>query len=356
MPAVSVMFKPASSLCNMRCEYCFYHSLAEQREVPFKGMMTEELFAIAMRGIFAYADGAPVSISFQGGEPLLAGKEFFRAAEKILDETDTKGAPLFVGVQTNGTLVDEEWCDIFARNGWLVGLSLDGDEAANAYRVYDGGKPAFGSTLAAVELMKKRGVEFNILAVLTRRSAERIDCIYAFFKRQGFKHLQFIPVLRPFGDEGGDMYLTGDIYGRYLCRLFDLYKRDMIRGEYVSVRQLDNFVALANMRPAEQCGMRGGCSRQLVIEGDGSAYPCDFYCVDEYLLGNIASDGVAELFASPAAARFLEEGRSIPDKCKACRWFALCRGGCRRERLDLDKCAAYDKFFSYAISDLRRMS
>ena len=116
----------------------------KESPIPEDSGITELFDLPDERGIFAYADGAPVSISFQGGEPLLAGKEFFRAAEKILGETDTKGSPLFVGVQTNGTLVDEEWCDIFARNGWLVGLSLDGDEAANAYRVYDGGKPAFG--------------------------------------------------------------------------------------------------------------------------------------------------------------------------------------------------------------------
>ena len=168
MPPVSLMIKPASSLCNMRCKYCFYHSLAEQRESASHGMMSEATLRRTLEQAFAYADGKPVAISFQGGEPLLAGKEFFAAAERsMLRELDRKHSPVSVGVQTNGTLLDEEWCRMFRSFGWLVGLSLDGDRAANALRVDADGEPTFDRVYAAAKLLEKNRTEFNILSVLT---------------------------------------------------------------------------------------------------------------------------------------------------------------------------------------------
>ncbi len=352
------MFKPSSSLCNMRCEYCFYHSLSALRELPYRGMMSERTLSAALGKIFDYADGGPVSLSFQGGEPLLSGKDFFRTAARLIAELNVKRSPVSVGVQTNGTLIDDEWCDIFSENKWLVGLSLDGDEKANAYRVDRDGAPTFDKAYGAAKLLQERGVDFNILCVLTRPVAENIERIYDFYRRNRFRFLQFIPVLKPLkgGVEDDGMYLTGEIYGKYLRKLFDLYMRDMMRGEYTSIRQMDNFVALANFRRAEQCGMTGGCARQFVIEGDGAVYPCDFYCLDEYCLGNINESSLEQLAAHPVAVRFVEESRNYPDKCKRCRWFCMCMGGCKRERIDLDKCAAYDEFFAYAVPHMRRMS
>ena len=168
MPPISVMFKPASSLCNMRCRYCFYHSVAENREMPSHGMMGTDTLETALRKAFAYADGGHVALSFQGGEPLLAGKEFFLTAERLIRTLNTARSPVSVGVQTNGTLLDEEWCRMFARFGWLVGLSLDGDRIANAYRVDAEGAETFDRVCAAARLLQKNRVEFNVLCVLTR--------------------------------------------------------------------------------------------------------------------------------------------------------------------------------------------
>ena len=342
----------------MRCEYCFYHSLSAQRELPFRGMMSEETLRVALGKIFDYADGGPVSLSFQGGEPLLSGKAFFRAAARLIAKLNVKRSEVFVGVQTNGTLIDEEWCDIFCENKWLVGLSLDGDAEANAYRVDGDGAPTFDRVYAAAQLLRRRGADFNVLCVLTRPIAENIERVYDFYARSGFGFLQFIPVLKPLKTavQNDAMYLTGDVYGDFLVKLFDLYMRDMRRGRYTSIRQMDNFVALANFRRAEQCGMTGGCARQFVIEGDGAVYPCDFYCLDEYYLGSILDKPLEELASTPVAVRFVEESRRYPDKCRQCRWFRMCMGGCKRERIDLDKCAAYDKFFVHAVPHMRRMS
>ena len=362
MPPVSLMIKPASSLCNMRCKYCFYHSLAEQRESASHGMMSKATLRRTLEQAFAYADGKPVAISFQGGEPLLAGKEFFAAAESMLRELDRKRSPVSVGVQTNGTLLDEEWCRMFRSFGWLVGLSLDGDRAANALRVDADGEPTFDRVYAAAKLLEKNRTEFNILSVLTRRNAENIGRIYAFFRRNKFRHLQFIPVLLPLRREGEtrtpeeeDLRLTASSYATFLKKAFSLYMKDMIDGRYTSIRQFDNFVALANFGRAEQCGMNGSCSRQFVVEGDGAVYPCDFYCLDEYCMGNVNDSTFAELEDSPAAVRFREESALRPEKCESCKYLRMCGGGCRRERADVDKCEAYAEFFDYALPNMKRM-
>lgn len=380
VPPISVMLKPASSLCNMRCRYCFYHSLANSREMPSHGMMSTDTLANTLKKAFAYADGKPVSLSFQGGEPLLAGKDFFRTADRLIKSLNLKGSPVDVGIQTNGTLIDEEWCAMFRSNGWLVGLSLDGDRAANAYRVDADGEPVFDKVYAAAKLLQKCKVDFNVLCVLTRPTAENIEKVYAFFRRNKFRFLQFIPVLKPLHPAARDAYaasegaynaegsaadsaadgteewaLTPEAYLAFLKKAFSLYMKDMIDGRYTSVRQFDNFVRLANFGRAEQCGMNGVCSRQFVVEGDGAVYPCDFYCLDEYYMGNVNENDFAELEKTPVAVQFVEESYRRPEKCNDCKYVRMCGGGCKRERNDVDKCGAYREFFDYALPNMKRM-
>lgn len=374
MPPISIMLKPASSNCNLRCKYCFYHSLSEQRELPSRGFMSTDTLRDVLQKAFAFADGELIMLSFQGGEPLLAGKDFFRSFAEMLPELNVKNSPVHVGVQTNGTLIDEEWCGIFSKNRYLVGLSLDGDAAANALRVDADGEETFDKVFAAAKLLKDKKINFNILSVLTKPVAENIARIYAFFRKNGFKHLQFIPCLKPLngaadtpeafyynGDEAEseaeeDYFLTSADYEEFLKKAFSLYTRDYIDGKYVSIRTFDNFVRLAHSQRAEQCGMNGYCTHQYVIEADGEVYPCDFYCLDEYALGNIRDTDFAALEKHPKAVKFIKESLGIQEKCKECTYYRLCRGGCKRERIDLDKCKAYKNFFPYALPHLKRMS
>lgn len=370
--ALSLMLKPASSECNLACGYCFYHSLCASRSAPSHGFMSERTFELILSKAVRFASGAPIALSFQGGEPLLRGKEFFLNAARAVSEYRKKGNKISVGVQTNGTLIDEEWCDIFAKNGWLVGLSLDGDEEANAFRIDKRGESTFDKVIAAARLMQRKKVEFNILTVLTAPVAQRVGEIYDFFKKNGFRYLQFIPCLKPFRfDERGRVdgapdyspaeacgrrySLTSEEYGRFLEEAFARYYDDYMSGDYVSVRQFDNFVRLAHFGSAEQCGMNGHCTHQFVIEGDGEVYPCDFYCLDEYSLGNIGSGDFAAFAAHPKAQAFIKESMILSEKCKACKYFALCRNGCKRERLDVDKCSAYKKFFERNLDKLLKM-
>ena len=375
MPPVSLMIKPASSNCNLRCKYCFYHDLASCREMPSHGMMTLDTLEDILKKAFEFADGSMVMISFQGGEPLLAGKDFFRGFAAMLPRLNTKRSAVHVGVQTNGTLIDEEWCDIFLKNRYLVGLSLDGDAVTNVLRIDAKGEDTFDRVYSAAKMLQAKKVDFNILTVITKPVVDNISRVYSFFRKNKFKHLQFIPCLKPLGmpkadtpesfyengDEAENMmnaedfHINADDYEIFLKKAFSLYTRDYIDGRYTSIRLFDNFVRLAHSQRAEQCGMNGHCTHQYVIEADGEVYPCDFYCTDEYSLGNILDTDFAKLERSPRAIMFIEESLGIEEKCKECNYYRLCKNGCKRERIDLDKCTAYKNFFPYALPHLKRM-
>ncbi len=375
MPPVSLMIKPASSNCNLRCKYCFYHDLASCREMPSHGMMTLTTLEDILKKAFEFADGSMVMISFQGGEPLLAGKDFFRGFAAMLPRLNTKRSAVHVGVQTNGTLIDEEWCDIFLKNRYLVGLSLDGDAVTNVLRIDAKGEDTFDRVYSAAKMLQAKKVDFNILTVITKPVVDNISRVYSFFRKNKFKHLQFIPCLKPLGmpkadtpesfyengDEAENMmnaedfHINAEDYEIFLKKAFSLYTRDYIDGRYTSIRLFDNFVRLAHSQRAEQCGMNGHCTHQYVIEADGEVYPCDFYCTDEYSLGNILDTDFAKLERSPKAIKFIEESLGIEEKCKECNYYRLCKNGCKRERIDLDKCTAYKNFFPYALPHLKRM-
>ena len=309
-----------------------------------------------MKKAFAFADGEAVFLSFQGGEPLLAGKEFFIKAFAEIEKLNLKKSPVYIGVQTNGTLIDEEWSNIFASNGVLVGLSLDGDDYVDGLRTYPDGKESFPEALRGYEILKRRGADINVLVVVTKRVAENVERIYEFFKKEKVKYLQYIPCLRPFDGDDYGLCLDGEEYGEFLIKAFNLYAKDYFSGRYVSVRLFDNFVALAHGRRAEQCGMNGHCTHQYVIESDGEVYPCDFYCTDAYSLGNINFCDFSELEKETAAVEFIKESLVKDEKCRRCNLYAMCAGGCKRERLSFNLCAAYKKFLPYAIPILRRIN
>lgn len=348
---LSVLIKPASSMCNMRCRYCFYHDEAVSRGVYFYGTMTEATAENLIRKALEFADGDSVAFAFQGGEPLLAGMEYFRFFTRRTKELNAKNSPVYFSAQTNGTLVTDEWARFFAENRFLVGLSLDGDFDRNKFRVSPAGNNEYYKITQAAAKLKKAGAEFNILTVLTGFCADNAEKIYDHFKKLGFGYLQFIPCLRPYGDETeSELFMTPDQYADFLIRVFGRYAKDFARGNYVSIRQFDNWVRMYNGEQPEQCGLSGRCARQYVCEGNGNLYPCDFYCTDEYLLGNVNETDFAALDGSEKAKSFVRESLRIPEKCRACPYYFLCRaGGCRRLRESADYCAAYKKFFSQCL-------
>lgn len=351
VPDVSIMIKPASSLCNMRCKYCFYHDVASKREAYGFGFMDGRTAEILITKAFDYAGGGNVYFTFQGGEPTLAGLGFFQNFVATAERTNTGGSQVYYSLQTNGTLINEEWCAFLKEKNFLVGLSLDGNMDGNRYRVDAKGENCFSKAVHAADLMSEYGVDFNILSVVTGYLADHIEEQYSFLVSKGYRYLQFIPCLRPFGDKSDNpLYLTAEQYARFLVTAFNKYVRDYIKGNYTSVRGFDNWVQMARGNRAEQCGYSGRCSRQFVVEANGNVYPCDFYCTDEYRLGNINLMSFDAMAKSRRAEEFLKESLFIPEKCKQCNYYGLCRsGGCKRQRESEDYCESYKTFFSCCL-------
>ncbi len=351
MRNLSIMLKPASSLCNLRCKYCFYHSLADTRESFSFGKMSYDTADNIISKALDFAEGGSIYFAFQGGEPLFVGLDWFEHFVESVGRLNNGRSVINYSLQTNGTLIDEKWAKFFKKYDFLLGVSLDGDQTANRFRMdWDYGY-SFNKVKSALDILREHEVRVNILTVATGYTADHIEDVYRFFTQNGYKHLQFIPCLRPFGDDSeSELYMTVEQYASFLIRLFNLYVKDYVRHDYTSVRQLDNMVHLYLGNKTEQCGVEGHCSHQFVVEGNGGVYPCDFYCVDEWLLGNINDDDFYTLANSDKAIEFIRESLPIPTKCKACQFYAVCRsGGCKRQRADRDYCEAYKRFFSACL-------
>ncbi len=351
MPPLSIMIKPASALCNMRCEYCFYHDVTDHRDVKSFGLMSEETAENLIKKALDFADGESVAFAFQGGEPTIRGLDFFRFFCKKVDENNEKNSTVHYGLQTNGTLLDENWARFFKRRNFLIGLSLDGDFQNNSFRIDQNGQNSYHKIIKGANLLTKHGVDFNILTVLTGRCAQNIDDILKYFKSKGFRYLQFIPCLRPFGDKReSELYMTPEQYKHFLIHGFNFYVKEYVRDNYTSIRYFDNLVHLYWGNPTEQCGMCGHCTHQFVAEGNGNIYPCDFYCTDEWLLGNINTNTFEALADCEKAIKFLKESLYTPEECKSCKYYALCRaGGCKRTKEDRSYCESYKGFFDACL-------
>lgn len=351
MPPLSIMIKPASSLCNLSCEYCFYRDVSEHRENMGFGVMDGKISETLIKKALDFSAGKQIYFAFQGGEPTLAGIDYFKNFVDTVKKHNKKGSVVYYSIQTNGTVIDDEWAVFFRENGFLVGLSLDGDYIGNKFRKKISGTNSYYQIISAAECLKRNDVQFNILTVLTGYCAENGERIYKYFRSKGFRYLQFIPCLRPFGsDEQSELYMTSEQYADFLIKVFNLYVKDYVRHQYISIRQFDNWVRLYLNQPSEQCGMQGHCSHQFVAESNGNIYPCDFYCTDEYLLGNINDSSFYELANCDKAKNFILESLGIPQKCRECKFYAVCRGGgCKRTQLSEDYCMAYKKFFSACL-------
>lgn len=356
MTGLNILIKPASAACNMACKYCFYKDVAKNRQQAFKGMLSLELMEKIVQKSMECAVNS-CSFTFQGGEPTIAGLDFFRQVVKLQQKYEKSNVEIFNAIQTNGYLIDETWAKFFAENHFLVGLSLDGPaELHNQNRVDAEGNGTFNRVMHAAGLLKKYHVDFNVLCVVTGRNARAVEKIYRFFKKQGFRWLQFIPALEPIDTPRGnaDYHLSAKAYGDFLIRLFDLWYDDLQHNEYVSIRHIDNWLSMLIGKRPEACDMAGRCAVQFVVEGDGSIYPCDFYVLDEWRMGTVGEMSFEEVQCGTIAEQFISTSLKVPTQCRSCPWYALCRNGCRRDRIEPFSggdgrscyCESYQRFFS----------
>ena len=342
----------------MRCEYCFYHDVSCNREVQSYGIMSDETLETLTRRAFAFAEKS-VSFVFQGGEPTVAGIDFFRSAITYQKKYNSRRITVHNTIQTNATLITEEFAEFFKKNGFLVGVSLDGDKALNdKYRHLSDGSGSYDSINQGIDLLKKHGVDFNVLAVITKESAKSPSLVYSSLKE--YKYLQFIPVIDDFNGETADFSLSAEDYGRFLCETFELYYRDIMAGNYVSVRDFDSYIHMLMGMPPSSCAMQGRCGGYFTVEADGSIYPCDFYVTDEHRIGNICEESFFSLARSEKLSNFITSSVCVSEKCRNCKWFRICRGGCRRHREpfpSLNKyCEAYSYFFEKCYDKMQRIA
>ena len=360
-----LLMKPASGACNLRCAYCFYADEMNSREDAVRPFMTAECFRAAVSAAYSRlsSPGSPdrsLSIGFQGGEPTLAGLGFFRDAVSFAESARPDGITLNWFIQTNGVKIDAEWAAFLAEKKFLCGLSFDGyPELHDKNRKKPGGAGTSSDVLRAARILEAAGAEFNILTVLTGEAARSPQKIYSFCRKNRFVWQQYIPCVAPLGGEDTPWTLGAERYGSFLCRLFDLWYDDLAAGRGVYNREFENWVGIIAGIEPEDCGMRGVCSPQYLIESDGSVYPCDFYALDEYRIGNITEDGFDEIDEKRAVSGFIAESERLSEKCFGCEWRFLCRGGCRRNR-DADGlnrfCEGYKKFFAYSYERMKRIA
>lgn len=362
MPALNLLIKPSSGMCNLNCTYCFYHDLMSRREVPSYGFMSGQIREALIKKALDYADGQ-CSFCFQGGEPTLIGLDFYKEFVELVKQHNHKKVAVTYSIQTNAYQLSEEWVGFLAEHDFLTGISLDGTiHTHNRYRKNYDGQASFVQVMDNIALFNRLKAEYNILTVVNQATALGVKKIYQFYRKNDFRYLQFIPCLDPMGKEKGkEAYsLLPEVYGRFLCELFDLWYDDYCHGRIISIRTFDNYLGLLRGYPPEACDMRGRCSVQHVVEADGSVYPCDFYVVDQWKLGSVLKDDFGDYIKKEKAGEFINSSDDIDKECRVCRYFQLCRGGCRRVREEGGGgrnyfCRSYQMFFDYALERMMRM-
>ncbi len=243
-----------------------------------------------------------------------------------------------------------------------MGISVDGTiHTHDAYRKSGNGSATFLNIMKTVDSFNRYGVDYNILTVVNKRTASSIRKIYQYYKKMGFSYLQFIPCLDPLEAAPGTMEysLTPELYGQFLCDLFDLWYEDLNAGKEIYIRQFYNYLSLLLTGNAESCDMNGFCSIQNVIEADGEVYPCDFFVLDEFKLGNLNNTGFDEIHKKRMEIGFLSSQKAPDSQCQACSYFSLCRGGCYRHRImSMEEtcrnyfCKSYQMFFDHCLPRL----
>lgn len=367
-----VLAKPAAAACNLDCRYCYY--LHRPGAGPSRRMSREVLEAF-IRGTISAHTGVPeIAFSWQGGEPLLAGLDFFRDAVALQAKFAPPGVQIQNSLQTNGTLLDESWAGFLAEHRFLVGLSLDGPaHLHDPLRRDTRGRASHARALKGLELLKHAGCEFNTLTVVHMLNWRHGREVYRFLRRIGSRHMQFIPLverLRRDGQLAGPPPDDPDAalapwtappgaFGQFLCDAFDEWlAHDAGR---VFVQHFEEYVAALAGIPACLCVYAADCSSTPMLEADGSLYSCDHYAYPAYRLGGLRETPIGELIGSNRQREFGQRKIDpLPERCDACEYLSACAAGCPKHRfVDATSgapenylCPSYRKFFAHSARGL----
>ncbi len=351
MRQMTALVKPASSGCNLKCKYCFYCDEANIREKSHGSKMSLETAENLIRKMFDFCGtNSVLTFMFQGGEPLLAGLQFFEKFVEAAERLKTEGSAINYSLQTNGTLIDDEFCKFFKKHNFLIGVSVDGEKELHDKMRCE----SFDKAMHGIELLKKHSVDFNILSVIT--AGTDAAKLFEFYMQHDFRDVQPIYCLDPLSDEKAEHSLGAKQLARFKKRLFNLWFAEVSKGKHFYVRDFDNLLSLLTKGKAEQCGASGRCNAQLVVEADGTCYPCDFYCIDEFECLNINTADINDILNCEGLKKFFEYDEPKNTLCSACPVKSVCGGGCKRYRSLYNSLSGYCPqmdFILHALNKLR---
>lgn len=353
--------KPVGPICNLDCTYCFY--LEKENLYPGEKTwkMPDDVLENFIRQNIHGQNAGTINFLWQGGEPTLAGIDFYKRAVK-LQKKFSRGKRITNSLQTNGILIDEDWCEFFKENNFLIGISIDGPKELNdKFRYFKNGNGSFEKTVEAVELLKKFKIEFNTLTVVNKFNAEHPVEIYEFLKSIGAEFMQFIPLVEKVVTDNGRKIRASEIsvgaeqYGNLLNSIFNEWVRHDV-GKYF-IQNFDNALECWMGIPPGLCVFRETCGSVPAIEHNGDVYSCDHFVDEEYLIGNIADTEMNEMMNSDLQIKFGENKKTtLPEYCRKCEVKFACNGGCPKDRFisthDSEAglnylCEGYKKFFNY---------
>ena len=389
-----VMAKPAGAACNLDCTYCFYLHKRGLRDGPGAGHMDDDLLERFIRDYIQSVTADEVVFSWQGGEPTLLGVEFFEKIVALQRKHAKPGQRIENDLQTNGTLLTDDWALFLKQHNFLVGLSIDGPrEIQDNFRVTKRAEPTFDRVYAAAQMLRRHGVRCNTLTCVSRFNAARPLDVYRFLRREiGSTYLQFIPIVEPrdFATTApgrrdiARLPLLGapearpdhpesvvtpwsvdaDEYGHFLSKVWDEWRaRDFGK---VLVNVCETLVAQKMGLPSQVCVHHEFCGKGVALEHDGGVYACDHYVYPEYRLGNVRQKSLGDMVFSPAQVKFgYAKSENLPAYCRQCEWLSDCWGECPKNRLlrapngepGLNYlCGGLRRFFEHAAPEARRIA
>ena len=384
--AFNIMIKPAGSLCNLDCHYCYYLDKAEIYG-GYEPRMSLDMLETCIREYIAANDVPEVTFNWHGGEPLVMGLDFYRKAVEL--ELKYAGDKIIHNtLQTNGTLLNYDIASFFRDNDFLVGVSIDGPrDIHDKYRKDKGGAPTFDKVLRGIETLYRTGTQFNTMTTVNKASEGRGMEVYNFLKSVGSRYMQFMPVLehikypvgsngkprkgaRPYivepSTEGAEIAMwsvSSMAFGKFMCDIFDYWVRNEV-GQYF-VNQFDAALACWCGAQPGTCVYAETCGGNSIIEHNGDVYCCDHFVYPEYKLGNIAGTDLREMMNSPVQTKFgISKRNGLPKKCIRCRYAFACHGECPKHRFNRTEsgetglnalCDGYYKFYSHVEPYMEKM-
>ncbi len=360
----NIMCKPACGRCNLNCAYCYYTMKPQDLYPGVKRFaMSDEVLENYTR---QYLEAQPIRCEFgwQGGEPTLMGLDFFRKAVAFQKKYGNPMQQVTNSLQTNGTLLTDEWCRFLAENNFLVGISLDGPpQWHDTFRRDHHDKPSFHKAWRGLELCRRYGVEFNVLVTLNSVNAPHAGDIYRYFTNRGIHYLQFIPILERTEDGTPTPFsCTPEQFGDVATEVFDLWRRRDVGT--VSVRLIDSVLHSILFGRASTCCYSERCANAHIVEWNGDVYVCDHFVFEEWNMGNLMERPLSELVTDPLLETFASLKTDLPDMCRNCEYLDCCHGGCPKHHMPIGTdpartnyyCAGLKRFFARAVPELKKIA